>query len=32
MFPIMENKWDIKYIQILPDGIGEGLHHNIFIT
>ena len=28
---IIENKWDIKYIQILP-GIGEGLHHDIFIT
>ena len=32
MFPIMENNWDIKYIQIFPDAIGEGLHHNVFIT
>ena len=29
---MIENKWDIKYIQILPGAIGEGLHHNIFIT
>ena len=32
MFPIMENNWDIKYIQILPDAIGESLHHNVFIS
>ena len=29
MFPIIENKWNIKYIQILPGAIGEG---NVFIT
>ena len=29
--PIIENKWDIKYIQILA-GIGEDLHHDVFIT
>ena len=22
----------MKYIQILPGAVGEGLHHNIFIT
>ena len=22
----------MKYIQILPGAIGEGLHHNVFIT
>ena len=32
MFPIMENNWDIKYIQIFPGAIGEDLYHNVFIT
>ena len=32
MFPIIENKWDIKYTQALPGTIREGLHHNVFIT
>ena len=31
-FRIIENKWDIKDIQILPGAIREGLHHNAFIT
>ena len=32
MFPIIINKWDIKYIEVLPGAIGEGLHHNVLIT
>ena len=31
MFPIIEKKWDIKYIQILSGAIEESLH-NVFIT
>ena len=27
-----KNKWDVKYIQILPCVVGEGLHYNVFIT
>ena len=29
---MIENKWDIKYIQIVPSDIGGGLHHNVTIT
>ena len=39
MLAIIENKWDLKYTQILPaptegamEKIVEGLHQKVFIT